>query len=272
MITKYSADALRFWAAGSKLGDDLPFQDKDLLTGQKTVTKLWNASKFSMLHIEDFNRNEKVKVTETFDKWLLSKLHKSIKKITTSFNRYEYSKAKAEVEKFFWNVLCDNYLEIVKDRLYKPENRENGAGKRKSSQYALYTTLFDTVKLMAPIMPHITEEVYQLFFKGNKNDLSVHISSWPKFDKKLINEQAEIAGDIGVDIISAIRRYKSEKQLSLKEELSELILCSDEENFEDHIKSINEDLKAVLNVKNITFEGKTDFESDKFLIKIGVKK
>ena len=265
VIKKYSADAFRFWAASVKLGDDLPYQEKDVLTGQKFINKLWNASKFSLMHLEDYKKG---KITETFDKWLLSKLHKVIKNSTESFDKYEYSKTKSEVEKFFWHIFCDQYLEIVKDRLYNPEQR--GEKARRSGQESLFQTVLAVVKMMAPIMPHITEEIYQLYWAKKENCKSVHLSNWPKHDSKLINENAELAGDLGIDIINAVRKYKSEKQMSLKEELKELILVSKDKRFEDNIKSIEDDLKAVLKVKNIKFSGETSLETEKFKILIGI--
>ena len=78
MIKKYSADALRFWAAGSSLGDDLPFQEKDLVTGQKFITKIWNASKFAFMHLADY-KPKKPKNIEIIDAWILSKLSKLVK-------------------------------------------------------------------------------------------------------------------------------------------------------------------------------------------------
>ena len=187
MIAKYSADALRFWAAGSKLGDDLPFMEKDLLTGQKFVVKLFNASKFAIMHLEDYDN--KGKVWEVFDKWILSKLHKVIMNSTLSLEKYEYSRTKQEVEVFFWHVLCDNYLEIVKDRLYNPDNR--GVRERKSAQKALYDSILGVLKLMAPIMPHITEEVYQMYFVDKEKEKSIHVSTWPEYDEKMIDSSAE---------------------------------------------------------------------------------
>ncbi|HLD39737.1 MAG TPA: class I tRNA ligase family protein, partial [Candidatus Nanoarchaeia archaeon] len=269
MIQKYSADSLRFWAAGSKLGDDLPFQDKDLLTGQKFVTKLWNASKFALMHLEDYDPT-KISVTEVFDKWLLSKLHKVIKESTTSFENYEYAKTKAEVEQFFWHTFCDNYLEIVKDRLYNPQVR--GAEQRKSAQYALYQSLLSILKMAAPIMPHITEEIYHLYFADREKKKSIHVSLWPLFAPKLVDEKAELAGDLGVDIINAVRKYKSEQQLSMKEGFTRLVLGNEDLEFREMIKSMEADLKAVLNVKEIVFVGETSLESDKFNVKIGLVK
>ncbi|MEK6901233.1 MAG: class I tRNA ligase family protein, partial [Nanoarchaeota archaeon] len=218
MIKKYSADALRFWAAGSSLGDDLPFQEKDLVTGQKFATKLWNASKFSLIHLEDFNPAQHVRKREVFDQWLLSKLQRLIQNCTDSFERYEYSKSKAEVEQFFWHVFCDQYLEIIKDRLYNGSIR--GFDARQSAQEGLYEGLCTILKLIAPVMPHITEEIYQLYFAGKEkqnsieHQKSIHLSSWPKYDENLINEHIELVGDIGVDIIGTVRKYKSEQHVS----------------------------------------------------------
>jgi valyl-tRNA synthetase len=268
MIEKYSADALRFMSAGCKLGDDFPFQEKDLLTGHKFVNKLWNASKFGIMHLEDYQPYGKVENLEVFDKWLLSKLHKVIKISAESFDQFEYSKSKSEVEKFFWQIFCDQYLEIAKDRLYNPDVR--GSLERKSGQLGIFEAINSVLKMMAPITPHITEEIYQLYFAEKENEKSIHSSSWPKFDSSLIDEQAELAGDLGVDIINAVRKYKSEKQMSLKEELAGLVLISSEENFEEMVMSMADDLKAVLKVKEIKFSGETSLESEKFAVKLGI--
>jgi valyl-tRNA synthetase len=271
VIEKYSADAFRFWAASAKLGDDLPYQEKDVLTGQKFVTKLWNASKFGLMHLEDYDlkSNEDVQL-EIFDKWLLSKLQKLIIKSTEAFDQYEYSKTKSGVEQFFWHVFCDQYLEIVKDRLYNPDVRGNNV--RIAAQKGLYSAILTTLKMMAPIMPHITEEIYQLYFAKNDGKESIHISDWPKAKDTLLDAKAELIGDWGVDIISAVRKFKSENQMSLKDELEELVLQSDLSNFEENVSGLNSDLKAVLRAKRITFQGEVSFESEKFKIKIGAKR
>ena len=267
MIEKYSADALRFMSAGCKLGEDFPFQEKDLVTGIKFTNKLWNASKFSLMHLEDYKPG---KVNETFDKWLLSKLQRVIKVSTQTFEKYEFSKPKAEVEKFFWQAFCDQYLEIVKDRLYNPEVR--GVQARESAQQALYSSVLAVLKMMAPITPHICEEIYQLFFASKEGMKSVHLSSWPSFDEKLVDEKAEEAGDLGVEIISAVRKFKSEEQMSLKDELSSLVLVSSKDGFEELVRSVEADLKSVLRVKEIVFSGETSLELSNGEVKLGIVK
>ena len=264
MVKQYNADALRFWAAGSKLGEDLSFQEKDLITGKKTVVKLWNASKFAIMHLENFKYD--THELEVIDKWILTKLQKLIKSCTESFEKYEYSKVKQETDNFFWNLFCDYYLEIVKDRLYNPDKFHKGA--RESAQYALYEAVLNILKLFAPIMPYITEEIYHLYFAKKENLKSIHISRWPDYNEKLVDNNAEKAGDHAVDIIAAVRKYKSEKALSLKEPIKQLtIQCS--KSVRELLELILSDLKSTTKSLDIEF-GKAKIEVSEH-IKINIK-
>ena len=173
VMAKYGADALRFWAAGSKLGEDLDYQEKDLITGKKFIKKLENASRFVFMNLKKYN-GKKVSLLAT-DKLFLSQVNDLVEKCTKSFESYEYSKAKAEVESFFWNNFCGNYLELVKSRVY------NGSKKEKESAfYTLYNSLFAILKLTAPIMPFVTEKIYLEYYKRNEKKKSIHICSWPE--------------------------------------------------------------------------------------------
>ncbi|RME55021.1 valine--tRNA ligase [Candidatus Woesearchaeota archaeon] len=246
VIAKYSADAFRYWAATAKLGEDLPYQEKDVLTGQKFVTKLWNASKFALMHLKDYNM-EKPENLEEFDKWILSKMQNVIELATAYFDKYEYSRAKHESEKFFWQVLCENYLEVVKDRLYNPDKR--GKEARLSAQYTLYNVLLNVLKLMAPITPHITEEIYHAYFKDKEKAGSVHVLSWPKSDSNLKNNLAEENGDKLVEVLAVVRKAKTEKQLSLKEPVKKLVINLKE----NEVKGFLDDLKAATKAEQIEF-------------------
>jgi valyl-tRNA synthetase len=295
MIEKYSADALRFMAAGTKLGEDLPFPEKDILAGKKFVNKLWNASKFGIMHLEDYDpkkqnipniqstqnklKGDKLKdefnKLEVMDQWLLSKLQKVIQEATENFEKFEFSKSKSVAELFFWQQFCDQYLEIVKDRLYNPDNRNNGKETRTSAQQTLYYTILNINKLMAPFTPHITEEIYQLYFKNYEQDKSVHVSLWPAYNKEMNSENAELVGDWVVDIVNAVRKYKSEQQVSLKAEIEELVIIAPKdvkgEEFAEKVKLAEDDLKAVLNAKEINFEGKTSLETEDFNMGLNIK-
>jgi valyl-tRNA synthetase len=251
MIEKYSADALRFMAASSKLGDDLAFPEKDLVTGAKFITKFWNASKFSIMHLEDYDM-KKPKELEGFDRWFLSKLNRLIKSSTDSFEQYEFSKTKSETEIFFWQILCDNYLEVIKDRLYNPDIR--GINQRKSAQYALYNGTLTCLKLMAPITPFFTEEIYHLYFDKKEKSDSIHISSWPQYDKKKVDEKLEKAGDIAIAIIAAVRQAKNNAKKSLKDPIQVLTIDTKED-----LNIFLEDLKATTKSEKIEF-GKAGIE------------
>jgi len=247
MIEKYSADSLRFWAASSKLGEDIPFQEKELIAGQKTITKLWNSSKFALMHLKNY-KPKKVKL-HAFDIWQLSKLNNLIKTCTESFENYEYFKTKSETENFFWHTFCDNYLEIIKNRLYNGSKNEKA-----SAQYVLYQSLLTILKLFAPIMPHITEEIYQIYFRKHENPKSIHISEWPKADAKLINKKLEKEGDELIELISKVRQFKTSNKKPLKEEVI-LTLPNKFKNSE-----FLQDIKSVTNAKEMKFSHKLKVE------------
>lgn len=215
VIGKYSADCLRLWAAKSKLGEDLPSQEKDWQTAGKFITKLWNASKFAISHLGDYD-GERARLNAV-DRWILSKLQKVIKESTDLFKGYEYSQAVKLIKHFFWHDVCDNYLEVCKHRLYNPEIY--GEDARKAAQYTLYSLILNSLKMMAPIIPHITEELYQMYFVKQEKETSIHISPWPRPNESLIDEEAERRGELVIDLISRIRRYKAGIGIPLNYEL-----------------------------------------------------
>ena len=238
---EYGADALRFWAAGSKLGEDFDYQEKDLLTGKKTITKLWNATNFVFMNLEDYKKQKPTKL-EPIDQLFLNKLNDLVITCTNAFEKYEYSKAKIEVEKFFWNTFTANYLEIVKKRVYK------GSGNKKlSAQYTLYHSLLTILKLIAPIMPFVTEEIYQTYYKKNEKQSSIHLERWPKDEKPKDSKNF----DLLIKILTKVRRAKSNAKKSMN---SEVILTLSKEN-KQKLKPLLQDLMDVTNAQNI-IEGK----------------
>lgn len=248
VIDKYCVDCLRYWAASSKLGEDLRVQEKIFKEGMRFLNKLWNASRFvifSLQRIENLafrkSCNETIEKLATFDiknlstidKWLLTKLSRTIERCTDALENYEYSKAKKEAEEFFWKIFTDNYLEIVKDRIYNFENYENN--EIFSAFFSLYNSLLAIIKLFAPIVPHITEEIYQSYFIRFEKKKSIHISSWPT--KIAIFEQEEKLGDEFIEIIAKIRKYKSDNKLAMNAPLRKIILNEKFSIFEKEIKS-----------------------------------
>ena len=239
VLEKYGADAMRYWAASAKLGDDFDYQEKDLVTGKKLVTKLLNAAKFIFMNLEDYD-GKKPKTLEPIDKLFLDKLNILVKNSTENFEKYEYSKVKNEVDSFFWNDFCNNYLEIVKKRVYKGEGN-----KKISAQYTLYNSLFTILKLFAPIVPFITEKIYQENYKNKEKIKSIHICEWPSAEKVKENKSNEWV--LLLDLISKIRQEKSNSKKPMN---SEIILTIPKNNFSD-LKDFIEDLKDVSNAVEI---------------------
>jgi valyl-tRNA synthetase len=211
IVAKYSADALRWWAASAKLGEDMPFKEKEIVYGQKFINKLWNASRFVSMHIKDYSHGARPQL-ELIDRWILTRLNGVIRESTASFEAYEYSKAKIAVEQFFWGDFCDNYLEIVKDRLYsKDEARKES---RDAALYTLYTVLLDALKLLGPFTPHVTEEIYQCLFREPEGPISLHVSAWPKREASWEDPEALKMGDAAVQVISLLRQFKNARSMA----------------------------------------------------------
>ena len=247
VLANYGADAVRFWAAGCKLGSDLDYQEKDLVAGTKMINKLINASKFVFMNLEDY-KGKKPKKLEKLDELFLNKLNLLVKDSTENFSNYEYSKVKQDVEHFFWSDFCDNYLEIVKKRVYQGKGEE-----KVSAQYALYKSLLIMLKLIAPIMPFITEEIYQTYFKKIEKIKSIHICEWPEEEKAKQKELDELFKFAHfVEILEQVRKWKSSNQKPMN---SEITLTLEKGAIGPLGDELIGDLKAVTNAKEIN-EGK----------------
>ena len=241
VLKQWGADVLRYLSASAKLGDDIAFPEKELTAGKKLITKLYNATKFVFMNLEDY-KNQKPKKLEKTDEQFLEKLNSLVKSATDSFEKYEYSKAKSATEQFFWHDFADNYLEIIKNRIY------NAKGDKKiSAQYTLYKSLLTILKLIAPIMPFITEEIYQTYFKSNEKEKSIHISEWPESEKPKPTKEL----DTFYKTLAKIRQEKTKVQKSMK---AEIILTMDKKD-KEMLKEMLDDFKAVTGSKEIK-EGK----------------
>jgi len=248
VMDKFGADALRFWAAGSKLGEDLNYQEKDLITGKRFITKISNAARFVFMNLDKYNyKPQKIKLIKT-DQLFLINLNELIKNCTDAFDSYEYSKAKAEIENFFWNIFCDNYLEIVKNRVYNGNKQE-----KESAFFGLYYGLLTILKLIAPITPFITEEIYQNYFKRNnrEKDKSIHISEWPNQIKIKESKKDKEIFNLLLKVIFKIRQEKSKTKKSVK---AEIVLTLDKKT-KQKLKDVLSDLQSVINAQEIR-EGK----------------
>ncbi|TRO50654.1 valine--tRNA ligase [Candidatus Bathyarchaeota archaeon] len=252
VFNKYGADAPRQWAtSGGATGSDIPFRWEDVEYAWRFLRKLWNASKFASIHLKDYEPNKEFPKLELLDLWLLSKMEKITKEITEAMENCEFNVATDKIRQFTWHSFCDNYLEAVKHRLYQPETF--GIEKRKAAQYTLYTTIFRIIQLLAPICPHITEELYQIMYSEDKQKSSLHISKWPNVDEKMMNKEIEGNGDMIVTVMGEIRRDKAENQKPLNVAIKKLTFYLETKNEVDILNKAKEDIAGTCKIDKIEF-------------------
>lgn len=203
IIEQYSTDALRFsLIMGITAGNDIRYVPEKLDSAKNFANKLWNASKFALMNLEDYN-GEEVDISELCeeDRWIISKLNNLSKEVTLNLDKYDLGVAAAKIYDFIWNEFCDWYIEIVKTRLYDKEGKT-----RKAAQYTINKVLCDVLKLLHPMMPFVTEEIYTKLYNS---DESIMISSWPEYNEKLNFEKEEKEIEKLKEIITSIRNLRA---------------------------------------------------------------
>ena len=202
IIDKYSADALRFsLISGTTAGNDMRFMPEKLEAASNFANKVWNAAKFVLMNLEDYdNNNEKIELCIE-DKWILSKLNTLITEVKVNMDNYDLGVALDKIYTFIWNEFCDWYIEIAKTRLYNKENTT-----RKTAQYVLNKVLGDSLKLLHPFMPFVTEKIYKELYN---NDESIMISTYPEYSKDLEFKDEEQAVEELKKVITGIRNARA---------------------------------------------------------------
>ena len=259
LINSYSADVVRYWTATGSLGRDIIFNEDKFKIGARLTNKLFNASKFVWLFLENYTPKANTKL-KPMDKWIISKFNEMRERFIHYFERYEVGLAMQELENYFWNF-CDNYIELVKVRLYNPEIY--GEEAKESGQFACYHVLLEMLKMFGIYLPHITEEIYQNTFKDKVKVASIHnieLTALPEaIDKDLIKKGEEVC-----DVVSQIRGYKTDNKLSLKTKLSKVTITSKNIDF---FKSVEDDVMAVTSAQEIEYvDGNTNVEIAGFIV------
>ncbi|RLF10651.1 MAG: valine--tRNA ligase [Thermoprotei archaeon] len=209
VVEKYCADALRQWAASGATGYDIRFRWEDVDYAWRFLIKLWNASKFALSNLADYEGSHPKRL-RVLDAWLLSKLADTIEATTSFMEQMRFNEALESIRDFTWHVFCDHYIEAVKYRLYGQADDDS----RRASQYTLSKALFVILRLLAPFCPFITEEIYHAYFKQRVGVESIHLLEWPRPDECERSPAAEKAGSIIISTIAAIRRTKIRSRLS----------------------------------------------------------
>jgi len=228
VVDKYGTDAARQWAAaGGATGSDIPFRWPDVEYGRRFLTKLWNAARFVSIQLEDCKLSGKYDL-QLLDKWILSKAEKLTQKVTDALEKCQFNIALEEIRGFAWHIFCDQYIEAVKDRLYKPQ--VYGEEKTRAAQFTLYTVLYRVIQLLAPVTPHITEEIYQTMYIDDIGKKSLQLTLWPKLNVERIDEDAEKKGDLVMSLIMEIRREKAEMHKPLNTPIKRVKIYSGSSN------------------------------------------
>ena len=204
IIDQYGADALRLTLiTGNAPGNDMRFYYERVEASRNFANKVWNASRFIMMNMEDkvIPTNAK-EFLEPVDKWIISKLNNLVKEVTDNMEKYELGIAVQKVYDFIWDEFCDWYIEMVKPRLYNSDN----AASRNAALYTLKTVLIDALKLLHPYMPFITEEI---FCTLQDEEESIMISSWPVYDEAKAYDKEETEIEVLKEAIRGIRNVRT---------------------------------------------------------------
>ncbi len=243
-IGKYGADATRWWAiAGGATGSDIPFRWEEVRHGWRFIRKLWNAARFTTLNLAGYDPRGPRPELRTVDKWLLSKLARTIQEATEALEECRFNMALEAVRSFTWNVFCDQYIEAVKHRLYGPEGED-----KKAAQHTLYTALYGIIRLLAPVCPHVTEEIYQRIFRAWEGHKSIHISPWPEPPEGFPDEEAEKAGDLVMALIRSIRREKARRRMPLNARIGLVKVFAGSEERANIIRACEEDIRGTCKI------------------------
>jgi valyl-tRNA synthetase len=271
---------VRYWAASTGPGKDAIISEEKIQMGARLVTKLWNVARFAERFIAGISDQESADPRQgslqpdrpiadrlsPADRWILSRTQKLVRRATAHLQGYDYAAAKSEIEAFFWTELADNYLEMAKQRLYDPAEATHAAACN-----TLHVVLLTTLKLFAPFLPYVTEEIYQGIGDQRAGDRgigdrgSIHRQSWPVPDPALEDDAAEGVGQTLVEIATAVRRYKSERNLPLGSELNRVQLAAVDGNDPglEALRSSVEDLKSITRAREIAF-GAADSKAVEF--------
>ena len=248
VLNKSGADATRQWAAGGgATGSDIPYRAQDVEYGRRFLVKLWNVTGFASNLLSDYDPKANAEVDlQLLDKWILSKTENLTKKVTEAYEKCQFNIAVEEIRNFTWHVFCDYYIESVKDRLYRQENES--AAKRRAAQRTLYEVLYKILQLLAPITPHLTEEIYQNMYAGDKGFKSLQITHWPKVDNTLVDKTIEDEGDKVMALIEDVRRKKAALKLPLNIPILSLDVYTTNQANADLINSSKNDIAGTLKV------------------------
>ena len=226
-VEKFGVDALRYWIATAPIGTNLPYNEDEVKRGSKLLTKLWNASKYVLMNLTDFDPKtaKQIPASERFieDRWVLKELNKAIEETRRNLDKYDNYNARASIDTFFWEIFCDQYLEFIKDRFWSPE--KYSAESKLSAQWTLYTVLRSIIGLYAPFIPFITEELWQKIYKDVEGGETLHLTQYPDVNYEY-NTDVETM-NIALEILKKVRGLRTERKIGNGAKLETLTIPKD---------------------------------------------
>ncbi len=226
VIEKYGADALRFTlVTGNAPGNDMRFTDERVEASRNFANKVWNASRFIMMNMEGKTITKPSdEDLWPVDRWVLSKLNKVVREVTDNMEKYELGIAVQKVYDFIYDVLCDWYIEMIKPRLYNTDDAKSA----NAALYTIKTVLIDSLKLLHPYMPFITEEIYCTLTEGDEDrDESIMISSWPVYSEDRNFEKDEAQIELIKEAVRGIRNIRSEMNVAPSKKAKVFVVTKD---------------------------------------------
>ncbi|MFO7820267.1 MAG: valine--tRNA ligase [Halanaerobacter sp.] len=259
VIDEFGADTLRFTLiTGNTPGNDIRYREERVEASRNFANKLWNASRFTLMNLDDFAIDEidfgSLEYTLA-DQWMLSRLNKKIKRITDLLEDYQFGQVSQELYDFVWNEFCDWYIELIKPRLYQDEEQ----AAYQTAQYVAWYTLNSILKLLHPVMPFITEEIWE-HLPGVED--SIMVAQWPEADSISLNDQAEEKMELIMDVIRSIRNIRNEMKVNPGKEIT-AILASDVAEKLDTLEEGQDYIADLASVEDLTITQEVEEEPDK---------
>jgi len=253
LLNTYPADVIRYWTATGSLGYDSAFSENQLKIGGRLTTKLWNAFRFLSEHTAHLENPKKLPSDfGHINNWLLHTTSQCFEGYQKYFEQNEFGLALQKVETFFWADFCDNYLELVKNQLFNPQ--EYAAEQVHATRWTLYHVGLRILQMYAPYMPHITESLYESVYQAKEKSSSIHQTRFSGIQTSYtFAASAELMQRI-ITLIIAIRKLKTEKQLSLKTSLQTLIIYAPDQISLDQIKSQEQLVRGITQAVEINYE------------------
>jgi valyl-tRNA synthetase len=218
-VEEHSADAFRqAMALGGQPGSDIQFQWKEVTSASRFQTKVWNITRFAAGHLEADREPLADPAYRDVDRWIRSRATRVAAQVREDMANYRFDAALRELREFVWHDLADDYLELIKGRLY-----EGRPGERDAARQALFTALSASIRMLSPFAPFLTEEAWDAL-PGTEG--SVHEADWPALDAA--DEEAEAVGAIIADVASTVRGWKSDEGMALNAELGKVEVYPDE--------------------------------------------